>query len=94
MRTVSRANHDLALAGLGLGIAVLAVVRVVVHRGFGARRLMVDDLDIYHSANELIKERGLKGASDYAADRIAALLEMSDNDGANVWRRIRAALLD
>ncbi len=84
----------LALAGLGLGIAVLAVVWVVVHRDFGARRLMVDDLDIYRSANELIKERGLKGASDYAADRIAALLEMNDNDGANVWRRIRAALLD
>ncbi len=45
-------------------------------------------------ANELIKERGLKGASDYAADRIAALLEMNDIHGANVWRRIRAALLD
>ncbi len=51
-------------------------------------------LDIYRAANELIKERGLKGASDYAADRIAALLEMNDNDGANVWRRIRAVLLD
>ncbi len=48
---------------------------------------MTSDLDIYRSANELIKERGLKGASDYAADRIAALLEMNDNDGANVWRR-------
>jgi len=34
------------------------------------------------------------GASDYAADRIAALLEMNDIYGANVWRRIRAALLD
>ncbi len=51
-------------------------------------------LDIYHAANELIKERGLKGASDYAADHIAALLEMNDNHGANVWRRIRAALLE
>ncbi len=46
------------------------------------------------SANELIKERGFKGASDYAADRIAALLEMNDIHGANVWRRIRAVLLD
>ena len=55
---------------------------------------MADNPDIYHAANELIKERGLKGASDYAADRIAELLEMNDNDGANVWRRIRAALLD
>ncbi len=55
---------------------------------------MTSDLDIYRCANELINERGLKGASDYAADRIAALLELNDNDGANVWRRIRAALLD
>ncbi len=84
----------LALAGLGLGIAVLVIAWVVVNRGFGARRLMVDDSDIYRAANELIKERGLKGASDYAADRIAALLEMNDNHGANVWRRIRAVLLD
>ena len=43
---------------------------------------MIDDLDTYRAANELIKERGFKGASDYAADRIAALLEMNDNDGA------------
>ncbi len=50
--------------------------------------------DIYHAANELIKERGLKGASDYAADRIHTLLELGDHDGASVWRRIRAALLD
>ncbi len=72
----------LALAGLGLGITVLVVAWVVVHRDFGARRLMVDDSDIYRAANVLIKERGLKGASDYAADRIAALLEMNDNHGA------------
>ncbi len=55
---------------------------------------MADNPDIYHAANELIKERGLKGASDYAADRIHTLLELGDHDGANVWRRIRAALLD
>ncbi len=55
---------------------------------------MADNPDIYHAANELIKERGLKGASDYAADRIHTLLELRDQDGANVWRRIRAALLD
>ena len=55
---------------------------------------MADNPDIYHAANELIKERGLKGASDYAADRIHTLLELRDQDGANVWRRIRATLLD
>ncbi len=55
---------------------------------------MTTDLDIYRSANELIKERGLKGATDYATHRIHTLLELGDQDGANVWRRIRAALLD
>ena len=30
---------------------------------------MTSDLDIYRSANELVKERGLKGASDYATHR-------------------------
>ena len=55
---------------------------------------MTSDLDIYRTVNELIKERGLKGASDYAADRIHTLLELRDQDGANLWRRIRAALLD
>ena len=48
----------LALAGLGLGIAVLVVVWVVVHRDFGARRLMTSDLDIYRSAHLLIKRHG------------------------------------
>ena len=55
---------------------------------------MTSDLDTNRAANELIKECGLKGASDYAADRIAALLEMNDIHGANVWRRVRAGLLD
>ncbi len=55
---------------------------------------MADNPDIYSAANELIKERGLKGASDYATHRIHTLLELRDQDGANVWRRIRAALLD
>ncbi len=48
---------------------------------------MTSNLDIDRAVNELIKERGLKGASDYAADRIAALLEMNDHGGANAWRR-------
>ncbi len=55
---------------------------------------MADNTDIDSAANELIKERGLKGASDYAADRIHTLLELRDQDGANVWRRIRASLLE
>ncbi len=64
----------LALAGLGLGIAVLVVVWVVVHRDFGARRLRVDDLDIYRSANELIEQHG-EDAPLHAAMRADELLE-------------------
>ena len=71
-----------------MGHAVCAAV------GVEEEQKMTSDIDTYRAANELIRERGLKGASDYAADRIAALLEMNDNDSANVWRRIRAALLD
>ncbi len=51
----------LVLAGLGLGLAVMAAVWVVVNRGFGTHRLMVDDLDIDRSADELMaKQRTLK----------------------------------
>ncbi len=55
---------------------------------------MTSDLDIYRTANELIQQHGLKGASDYAADRIATLTDFQDHDGVAVWRKIRAALLD
>ncbi len=69
-------------------------MRPKANRGVRARLLMTSDLEIYCSANELIKERGLNSASDYATHRIHTLLELGDQDGANVWRRIRAVLLD
>ncbi len=55
---------------------------------------MTPNLYIYRTANELIKERGLKDASDYAADRIARLTDFQYHDGVAVWRKIRGALLD
>ncbi len=55
---------------------------------------MTANLDIHRAASELVKERGLKGASDYAADRIATLTDFHDHDGVAVWRKIRGALLD
>ena len=55
---------------------------------------MTSDLDIHRAAQTLIEQRGLKGASDHAADRIAELTERGDRDGAFAWRKIRAALLD
>ncbi len=83
----------LALAGLGLGIAVLAVVWVVVHRDFGARRLMVDDLDIYRSANELIKQHGDE-ALVHAAMRADQLAADGDMEGRSVWLRIVKAIAE
>ena len=56
--------------------------------------MTTSNLDIYRTANELIKQHGLKGASNYAADRIATLTDFQDQDGVTVWRKIRAALLD
>jgi len=55
---------------------------------------MTSDLNIFSSAQELIIQHGLKGASNHAADRIAELTERGDLDGAFTWRKIRAALLD
>ncbi len=81
----------LALAGLGLGIAVLVVVWVVVHRDFGARRLMTSDLDIYRSANELIKQHG-DAADIEAAMRADELAAVGDMEGRAVWLRLVKAI--
>ncbi len=80
----------LALAGLGLGIAVLVKVWVVVYRDFGPRRL-VDDLDIYRSANELIKQHGDEALvhATMRADELAADGEM---EGRAVWLRVVKAV--
>ncbi len=81
----------LALAGFALGIAVLVVVWVVVHRGFDTRRLMVDDLDIYRSTNELIEQHG-EDAPIHAAMRADELMETGDMEGRAVWLRIVKAI--
>ncbi len=48
---------------------------------------MTSDLDIYRSANVLIKQHGDK-APIHAAMRADALLEAGDMDGKAVWVRI------
>ncbi len=55
---------------------------------------MTSDLDVSRAAQVLIEQRGLKGASDHAADRIAELTERGDLDGAGAWCQILLALLD
>ena len=52
---------------------------------------MVHDLDIYRSANHLVKRHG-EDASIHAAMRADAMLEKGDLDGYGVWKRILRAV--
>jgi len=52
---------------------------------------VTSDLDIYRTANELIKQHG-EDASIHAAMRADELLEAGDMDGKAVWLRILAAV--
>ncbi len=52
---------------------------------------MIPDLDIYRSANLLVKQYG-EDAPIHAAMRADAMLERDDLDGYGVWRRILRAV--
>ena len=52
---------------------------------------MTSDLDIYRSANELIKQHG-EDAPILAAMRADELMETGDMDGRAVWLRIVKAV--
>ncbi len=52
---------------------------------------MIPDLDIFRSANVLIREHGA-GAALEAAQRADAMLERGDMGGCAVWKRIVAAV--
>ncbi len=48
---------------------------------------MTPDLDIYRSANVLVKRHG-EDAPIHAATRADAMLDKGDLDGFSVWKRI------
>ncbi len=52
---------------------------------------MIPDLDIYRSANLLVKRHG-QDAPIEAAMRADELLEAGDLDGGTVWKRILRAV--
>ncbi len=52
---------------------------------------MIPDLDIYRSANVLVKQHG-QDAPIHAAMRADAMLEAGDLDGYAVWKRIIKAV--
>ncbi len=52
---------------------------------------MIADLDIYRSAQALVKQHG-QDAPIHAAMRADAMLEAGDLDGCAVWKRILRAV--
>ena len=52
---------------------------------------MTSDLDIYRSAQVLVKHHGTD-APIHAAMRADAMLDKGDLDGFSVWKRIRRAV--
>ena len=52
---------------------------------------MIPDLDIYRSANLIVKHHG-EDAPIHAAMRADAMLDKGDLDGYAVWRRILKAV--
>ena len=52
---------------------------------------MIPDLDIYRSAQILVKRHG-QDAPIYAAVRADAMLEKGDLDGYAVWKRVLKAV--
>ncbi len=52
---------------------------------------MIPDLDIYRSAQVLVKRHG-PDAPIHAAMRADAMLEAGDLDGVAVWRRVLRAV--
>jgi hypothetical protein len=49
---------------------------------------MISDLDIYRTANLLIKQHGADDAKLHAAQRADELLAKGDLDGCRAWRLI------
>ena len=56
-----------------------------------SKQQVISDLDIYRSANVLIRELG-EGAKIEAAIRADGLLDRGDLDGYRVWQRILKAV--
>ena len=52
---------------------------------------MTSDIDIYHSAQVLVKQHG-DDAPIHAAMRADAMLEAGDLDGLATWRRVLRAI--
>ena len=52
---------------------------------------MIAEIDIWRSANLMVRERGENAALE-AAQRADAMLEQGDTEGCAVWKRILRAI--
>jgi len=52
---------------------------------------MIEDIDIYRTANLLIKKHG-EGADLHAAEKADEMLASGDMEGSLTWKRILAAI--
>lgn len=52
---------------------------------------MISDIDIYRTANVLVKQHG-EDAATHAAMSADAMLEKGDMDGYAIWKRILKAV--
>ena len=50
--------------------------------------------DIFATAKLILDQHGPEGAANHCLDRMEALKEAGDDQGAYVWGQVRAALLD
>ena len=53
---------------------------------------MTSEIDIYRTANILMKEYGVEQAPLMAASRVDALLALGDVDGQSVWKAVLRAV--
>jgi hypothetical protein len=55
---------------------------------------MTGELDIYRTANTMVKEHGAEQAPLMASKRVDALLELGDVEGQRVWTDVLWAVLE
>ena len=60
--------------------------------GLAAIKTMTDEIDIYRTANLLIRQHGAMGAVIHAAQRADELLAAGDMDGRRVWLKVLKAV--
>ena len=75
--------------GATVGRPAAELVRVM---GLAAIKTMIDEIDIYRTANLLIRQHGAMAAAIHAAQCADELLVAGDMDGRRVWLKVLKAV--